>query len=74
MKRSEIEPGMLIAGPSGQIREILAVKGLRCHCRQITKGTCTGLATPEAGFTWWCLVASCARWGIKDLSKLEAAV
>ena len=42
MKASEIEPGMILKGHYGQIREVVWVRGIKCGYRQLSNGSVTG--------------------------------
>lgn len=49
MKASEIEPGMILKGHYGQIREVVWVRGIKCGYRQLGNGSVTGKGMIEIG-------------------------
>ena len=49
MKPSEIEPGMLLKGHFGQVREVVWARGIKCGYRQLSNGSVTGKGLIEIG-------------------------
>ena len=64
MNANEIEPGMILLGPNGIVREVVAMVGKTCW--YVTHGQLSPDPTPITAH-------GLARWTKRDITELRAA-
>jgi len=68
MKTTDLEPGMLIQGPCGQIREIVSMDGGRATYIQVSAGSVNG-GSPGTGGERTVNAHHLAAWAESDITE-----
>jgi|GEM_PF-3766793 len=73
LKREDIEPGIVVLGPSGQVREVLAMNETHVRVRMLNHGSANHPTLLPVGSDEWIGIRALLVWAVEDITEQRAS-